>query len=297
MRRTNRKKRESRRRPDLDLAIKGFRFAFGLRTYVMGVLNVTPDSFSDGGKYCDLQKAVRHAAEMANEGADIIDVGGESTRPGACDIGEDEEMRRVVEVVKTISKKVGLPVSIDTRKAPVAEAAIKAGACIINDVSGMKHDPRMAKVAARHGAAVILMHMKGSPRDMQADPQYHDVIADIIKSLKESVGLARRAGVKEEKIIVDPGIGFGKTLEHNLEILNRLGELKKLGRPICIGTSRKSFIGKVLNIEDPRDRLTGTIASSAIAVMNGANILRVHDVSQARSAARMADSILRIRMR
>jgi len=261
----------------------------------MGVLNVTPDSFSDGGKYYDTQKAIGHAVEMAREGADIIDVGGESTRPAAYDISEDEEMRRVIKVVKAISKKVDIPISIDTRKAAVAKAAIREGASIINDVSGLKHDPKMAKVAAQAGVAVIVMHMKGTPRDMQQHPRYRDVVREIIESMKESIRIAERAGIKKEKIIVDPGIGFGKTVGHNLEILNRLGELKALGRPICVGTSRKSFIGKVLNLEDPRDRLAGTIATCAIAVMNGANLLRVHDVSEARSAAAMADGVLRMK--
>ncbi len=261
----------------------------------MGVLNTTPDSFSDGGKYYDTEKAITRALEMAREGADIIDIGGESTRPAAYDVSEDEEMRRVIAVVRAISKKIEVPISIDTRKAAVAESAIKEGASIINDVSGMKHDPNMAKVAARNNVAVILMHMKGTPRDMQSSPRYRDVVADIIKSLKESIGIARHAGVKEKKIIIDPGIGFGKTVEHNLEILNRLDEFKALGRPICVGTSRKSFIGKVLNLKDPNDRLAGTIATSAISVMNGANILRVHDVRQGCSTAAMADSILRIK--
>lgn len=261
----------------------------------MGVLNVTPDSFSDGGKYFDTQKAVEHALEMAREGADIIDVGGESTRPGACDVSEDEEMRRVTVVVRAISKKIDVPISIDTRKSAVAEAAIREGAGIINDVSGLKHDPKMAKVAARHGVALILMHMKGVPRDMQERARYRCVMTDIVKSLRGSVGAARRAGVKEEKIIIDPGIGFGKTVEHNLEILNRLEELKALGLPVCVGASRKSFIGKVLNLENPGDRLAGTIAVSAVAVMNGANLLRVHDVKEARAAASMADSILRMK--
>lgn len=260
----------------------------------MGVLNVTPDSFSDGGKYYDPQKAVAHALRMAREGADIIDVGGESTRPAAYDISEEEEMRRVIAVVKTISKKVSIPISIDTRKAAVAFAAIREGASIINDVSGLKYDPKMARVAAKAGVAVIVMHMKGTPRDMQDAPQYRDIVAEIIRDLKESIKIAKASGVKEEKIIIDPGIGFGKTVGHNLEILNRLGAFKALGRPICVGASRKSFIGKVLNLEDPGDRLTGTIASSAIAVMNGANLLRVHDVRHGRSAASMADSVLRM---
>ena len=265
----------------------------GNGTYIMGVLNVTPDSFSDGGKYYNKRSAIERAIAMAAEGADIIDVGGESTRPGAHTISREEEAARVVPVVAAISEKIDIPVSIDTRKAKVAEAAIKAGASIINDVSGLKYDPGMAKVAAGYGAGVIVMHMKGSPFDMQRSPRYDNLIAEIRAALKESIRIARAAGIEEEKIIIDPGIGFGKTVNHNLEILNRLGEFKSLGKPICVGTSRKSFIGSVLNLPATADRMAGTIATCVMSIMNGADILRVHDVKEAAQAAAITDRILK----
>ena len=265
---------------------------FSDKTYIMGVLNVTPDSFSDGGLFFDRDKAVERALEMVREGASIVDVGGESTRPGAKEISLDEELSRVIPVIESISKEIDALISIDTRKAHVAAAATRAGASIINDVSGLKHDPDMAKVVARHGATVIVMHMKGTPQDMQHDPRYGDLISEIITSLRESIDIAKRAGVEEEKIIIDPGIGFGKTVAHNLEILNRLGEFKVLGHPICIGTSRKSFIGKVLNETDTDSRLSGTIATCTIAIAKGANIIRVHDVKEAHAAAVLSDRVL-----
>ncbi|MCX5668079.1 MAG: dihydropteroate synthase [Candidatus Omnitrophica bacterium] len=257
----------------------------------MGVLNVTPDSFYDKGRFFDQKKAVKHALDMERDGADIIDVGGESTRPGAPDVSVDEELRRVVPVIRAISKKVRAAVSIDTRKAKVADAALKAGASIVNDVSALKGDPGMAGVVAKHRAKIILMHMKGRPKDMQADPKYIDVVKDIARSLKGSIDLAKRAGIKDDKIIIDPGIGFGKTVGHNLEILRGLGYFKKLGYPLCVGTSRKSFIGKILGCEDPEDRLAGSLATAAVAAMNGANIIRAHDVGLTRQVLRMVDSI------
>ena len=263
------------------------------RTYIMGVLNVTPDSFSDGGKYYNKRRAVARAIEMAAQGADIIDVGGESTRPGARDISVEEELLRVVPVIEAMSKRCEVSISVDTRKAKVAEAAIKAGACIINDISGLKHDPGMAKVAAKYNAVVIVMHMRGNPRNMQRSPRYKNLIADIKSELRESIRIAKRSGVKEKNVIIDPGIGFGKTVEHNLEILNRLDEFRDLGRPICVGTSRKSFIGKILNSYRASDRLTGTIATCTAAIMKGADILRVHDVKEAVEAAMITDRILR----
>lgn len=259
----------------------------------MGILNVTPDSFSDGGKFLDKAAAVRRGLEMARDGADIIDVGGESTRPGACDITLDEELKRVIPVIEALSAKIDIPISIDTRKAMVADLAIKAGAAIINDVSGLKNDPGMASIAAKNNAELILMHMKGTPRNMQKRPRYKSLVNDIISDLKKAIRLAKRAGVDENKIMIDPGIGFGKTAEHNLEILNRLGEFKKLGRPICVGTSRKSFIGKISKKDDPADRLIGTIASSVIAIVNGADIIRVHDVREAYEAAMVTSSVLK----
>jgi dihydropteroate synthase len=257
----------------------------------MGVLNVTPDSFYDRGKFFDQKKAVKHALDMERAGADIIDVGGESTRPGASDVSVDEELRRVEPVIRAISKKVKAAVSVDTRKAKVADAALKAGASIVNDVSALRDDPCMAGVVAKHRAGIILMHMKGKPRDMQAGPRYTDTVKDITRSLKGSIALAKRAGVKDDKIIIDPGIGFGKTVEHNLDILRGLRRFKKLGYPLCVGASRKSFIGKILGSEDPEDRLAGSLAAAAIAAANGANIIRAHDVALTRQALDIVDSI------
>ena len=268
---------------------------FSGRTYIMGVLNVTPDSFSDGGKYYGKRRAIAHAVRMAAEGADIIDVGGESTRPGGRDISETEECSRVIPVIEAISRKLDLPISIDTRKAWVAEAALRAGATIINDVSGLKHDPLMAGVAARYNATVIVMHMKGTPRNMQKSPRYRNLIPEIKSELRESLKIARAAGIDKEKIVIDPGIGFGKTVKHNLEILNRLAEFKELGASICVGTSRKSFIGRILNKPCAGDRLAGTIAASVFAIIRGADILRVHDVKEAVEAAAITDSILKSR--
>ncbi|MDD5174004.1 MAG: dihydropteroate synthase [Candidatus Omnitrophica bacterium] len=267
------------------------RLPYSDRTYVMGVLNVTPDSFYDKGRFFDLKKAVKRALDIEREGADIIDVGGESTRPGASDVGVDEELKRVVPVIRAISKRIKAAISVDTRKSEVAEAALKAGASIVNDVSALRDDPCMAGVVAKYRAGIILMHMKGSPRDMQIDPIYIDVVKDIIKSLKVSINLAKRAGIKDDKIIIDPGIGFGKTVGHNLEILRTLECFKKIGYPLCIGTSRKSFIGKILGSKDPEDRLAGSLATAVIAAVNGANIIRVHDVRLTRQALRITDSI------
>ncbi|MCX5665814.1 MAG: dihydropteroate synthase [Candidatus Omnitrophica bacterium] len=262
------------------------------RTYIMGVLNVTPDSFYDKGKFFDQKKAVKRALDMEREGADIIDVGGESTRPGAVDVSVDEELKRVLPVIRAISKKVKAAISIDTRKAKVADAALKAGASIVNDVSALVADPKMAGVVAKHRAGIILMHMRGKPKDMQADPEYVDAVKDISGSLKKSIDLAKKSGIKDDKIIIDPGIGFGKTVEHNLQILRGFKSFKKLGYPICIGTSRKSFIGKILGCKDPEDRLAGSIATAAVAAMNGADIIRTHDVGITRQALKMVDSII-----
>ena len=262
------------------------------KTYVMGVLNVTPDSFYDKGRFFDQKKAVKHAIEMERDGADIIDVGGESTRPGALDVSLEEEMRRVIPVISAISKKIKTAISIDTRKAGVADAALKAGASIVNDISALKEDPRMAGVVAKHRAGIILMHMKGRPKDMQDSPEYADVVKDITKSLKESIDIAEEAGVEDDKIIIDPGIGFGKTVEHNLEILRDIRIFKKLGYPLCIGVSRKSFIGKILGSKDPEDRLAGSLAAAVAAVIGGANIIRTHDVGSTRQALKIADGII-----
>jgi dihydropteroate synthase len=264
------------------------------RTLVMGVLNVTPDSFSDGGCFYDPKDAVKRAISMARDGADIIDIGGESTRPGASRISTKEEIDRVVPVIRAISKKLEIPISIDTRSSPVALEAIRAGASIINDVSGFSFDPEMARVVARHKVYVILMHSKGTPDIMQKNPVYKDVVNEIYSSLGSKVALAVKAGIKKERIILDPGIGFGKTVKHNIEILNRLDEICAMGFPVCVGVSRKSFIGKILDIKDPMDRLTGSIASSVFAIIKGARIVRTHDVRETVEASRITDSLVNI---
>jgi len=264
---------------------------FGQRTYIMGILNVTPDSFSDGGKFHKLEDALSQAHRLIAAGADIIDIGGESTRPGAKNVPVHEELKRVIPVISALRKKKIL-ISIDTRKAAVAEAALSAGAHIINDISALRHDPRMAKVAAKYKVPVILMHMLKNPKTMQKNPVYKDLIFDIMTYFQESLEIAGRAGIKENRLIIDPGFGFGKTVEHNLEILKRLKEFKVLGRPILIGTSRKSTIGKILSLP-PGERLMGTAATVAIAISNGVDIIRVHDVAAMKKAAKMTDAIVR----
>lgn len=278
---------------DYKLNCNGHILDLGRRTYVMGILNVTPDSFSDGGMYLDPDKAVEHAKEMAAHGADIIDIGGESTRPGAEPLSEEEELTRVIPVIERLSKEIDTPISIDTYKSRVAERALQAGACIVNDISGLRFSPDMAKVAADHGAALVIMHIKGTPRDMQKNPVYGDVVREISEYLLEGIEIAVEAGVDREKIVIDPGIGFGKTLEHNLDILNRLGEFKTLGRPILIGPSRKRFIGMALDQGEPEQRIEGTAATIALAIERGANIVRVHDVLQMARVAKMTDAIIK----
>jgi len=259
-------------------------------TKLMGVVNVTPDSFSDGGLYLDPEAATAHGRELAAAGAEILDVGGESTRPGAEAVAEDEELRRVVPVIQGLIATQA-EVSIDTSKAAVAAAALDAGAEIVNDVTALRGDPEMAALCAERGATVVLMHMRGEPRTMQDDPRYDDVVAEVKAFLAERLDVATGAGIAEEKVWLDPGIGFGKTAAHNMELLRRLGELRELGRPLVIGTSRKSFIGKV-DGSAADDRLGGTIASSVLAAAEGAEVLRVHDVAEVRQALAVATAIL-----
>jgi dihydropteroate synthase len=256
---------------------------------LMGVVNVTPDSFSDGGQYLDPAAAIRHGEELVGDGASILDVGGESTRPGAVEVDEAEELRRVEPVVAALA--AGATVSIDTSKLAVAEAALDAGAGIVNDVSAFQRDPGMAGLCAERGVGVVLMHMPGNPRTMQDDPRYEDVVADVKAFLAGRMEFAVGEGVDEERIWLDPGIGFGKTLEHNLELLRRLGELRELGRPLVIGASRKSFIGKVDGSE-VEDRIGGSIASSVLAAAEGADVLRVHDVAETAQAVKVAEAVL-----
>jgi dihydropteroate synthase len=256
---------------------------------LMGVVNVTPDSFSDGGRYLDADAAIRHGEELVRDGASILDVGGESTRPGAVEVDEAEELRRVEPVVTALAK--GATVSIDTSKLAVAEAALDAGASIVNDVTAFQHDPEMAALCAERGVGVVLMHMPGNPRTMQDDPRYDDVVEEVKAFLAGRMEFALAEGVAEERIWLDPGIGFGKTLEHNLELLRRLGELRELGRPLVIGASRKSFIGK---IDGSRvdERIGGSIASSVLAAAEGADVLRVHDVAEMSQALAVTSAIL-----
>jgi len=262
------------------------------RTHLMGILNVTPDSFSDGGMFLDPGNAISHGIELASQGADIIDIGGESTRPGAKPLLPDEELRRIIPVIEGLSGEIDIPISIDTYKSLIAEKAIEAGAEMINDISGLHFDPKMADVAAKYDVPVVVMHIKGTPEIMQLDVHYDCLLTEIMEYLEESTEIAERAGVDERQIIIDPGIGFGKSVEDNLRIISRLTEFKSLGKPIMLGLSRKSFIGRILNAEVDQ-RAEGTLASISAAIMNGANILRVHDVAPARKAAQMADAILR----
>jgi dihydropteroate synthase len=260
---------------------------------LMGVVNVTPDSFSDGGLFLDADAAIRHGEELVRDGADILDVGGESTRPGAEEVPAEEETARTEPVVSALATE-GHTVSIDTSKLAVAEAALDAGAAIVNDVTALRGDPEIAELCAGHEAGLVLMHMQGDPRTMQANPTYADVVDDVKAFLAERTEAAVAAGISEERIWLDPGIGFGKTLQHNLALLRRLGELRELGRPLVVGTSRKSFIGKIDGSEVD-DRLGGTVASSVLAAASGADVIRVHDVREAAQALKLAGAVLGVR--
>jgi dihydropteroate synthase len=268
----------------------------GERTLVMGVLNVTPDSFSDGGKFFDPQRAVEQALAMEQAGADLLDIGGESTRPGSAGISAEEELDRVLPVLQALRGLLKIPVSIDTKKSEVAEAALEAGAQIINDISGLKNDPRIAEVAARSHVPLILMHMRGEPRTMQAGPFARDVMKDVMQRLRKSAAVARKAGVAKSQIILDPGIGFGKSFGQNYELLQRLPELAKLGYPLLLGTSRKGFLGATLTREGrpapPEERIWGTAATVTASILNGAHIVRVHDVAEMVQVALVADCLL-----
>ena len=259
-------------------------------TKLMGVVNVTPDSFSDGGLYLDPEAAIAHGRELTEAGAEILDVGGESTRPGAAPVDAAEELRRVVPVIQGLGG-AGCAISVDTSKAPVAAAALEAGATIVNDVTALRGDPEMASLCADRDATVVLMHMLGEPRTMQDDPRYDDVVAEVKAFLAGRLEAAVAAGIAEEDVWLDPGIGFGKTAAHNMELLRRLGELRDLGRPLVIGTSRKSFIGRV-DGSGPGERLGGTIASSVLAAAEGAEVLRVHDVAEVSQALAVTAAIL-----
>jgi dihydropteroate synthase len=278
-------------RKRFELRCRGGDLQLGEKTLVMGVLNITPDSFSDGGLFLEPAKAIEHGLLMAKQGADIIDVGGESSRPGAEAVPLDEELRRVIPVIAGLASRLEIPVSVDTYKAQVAEQAIEAGAQMINDISGLRFDSQMPAVAARFDTPLIIMHIKGNPKTMQQAPHYDNVMGEIIASLREKIERAEQHGVDPHQVIVDPGIGFGKRVQDNLSILNRLDELAILERPILIGTSRKSFIGAVLK-QEVDQRAIGTLATVAVSVLKGAHIVRVHDVPAIRQTAAMVDAII-----
>lgn len=270
-----------------ELVVGSKRFSFD-RTIIMGVLNVTPDSFSDGGLYIEPGKALERAMQMVEEGCDILDVGGESTRPFSSPVSTNEELKRVVPVIERV-KDLDVPISIDTHKPEVARKALEIGAHMVNDVSGLRND-EMVKLAADNEVPVIIMHMKGESKTMQANPEYEDVVREIKEFFEMRTEKAKDGGIKPNKIIIDPGIGFGKNMEHNLEILKRLDEFKSLGYPILVGTSRKSFLGDILGL-DVVDRLEGSLAAMAAAIMNGANIVRIHDVKESVRVARLLDAV------
>jgi dihydropteroate synthase len=270
---------------------RGKTFELGQRTWLVGVVNVTPDSFFDGGLYFEPARAIDRALALAAEGADIIDIGGESSRPGSNPIPAKEEKKRILPVVEVLKQKNSVLISVDTTKAEVAEAALAAGADIINDISAGRFDPRMLPIAARNGAAVILMHMKGTPRTMQIAPHYDDVLGEVKAFLSERLEAAESCGLPRESILLDPGIGFGKLIDHNLILLNNLGALAELGRPLVVGISRKSFLGKILKVE-AQDRLEGTIAAAVVSILRGASLLRVHDIQAVKQAVAVAEAIM-----
>lgn len=266
---------------------------YGERTLVMGVLNVTPDSFSDGGRFFSFDQAISHAEQMIVEGADIIDVGGESTRPGSEFVSEAEELRRVIPLIERLASSSSIPISIDTTKSSVARAALEAGAEIVNDISGLRFDSAIADEVAKADAGLILMHSRGTPKDMQQLPPVEDIMSEVITGLRQCVSIAEQRGVRREGIAIDPGIGFGKTAEQNVELIAKLGQLTREfpDLPLMIGTSRKSFIGKLLGDAPADQRLYGTLASVVAAVMKGAQIVRVHEVKPAVEAVKIADAI------
>lgn len=278
------------------LRIGNINFSIGKQTIVMGILNVTPDSFSDGGKFFSVDDAVNQAIKIEEEGADIIDIGGESTRPGAKEISSDEELNRVLPVIEKLIGKINIPISIDTYKSDVAKKALDLGVSMVNDVTALQGDKNLAYVVAEYDVPICLMHMKGNPKNMQAKPEYKDIVKEIYEFLKERADYAISCDIKEENIIIDPGLGFGKRtgsgIEDNCEIIDRLTELKNLGFPIMVGPSRKTFIGNILGGKEPlsvSDRLEGSLAAACLAVRNGADIVRVHDVKETRRCVDFVD--------
>jgi len=269
-------------------------FAWGERTYLMGVLNVTPDSFSDGGLHASPQAAIARGLELAGAGADLLDIGGESTRPGAAAVSTDEELQRVLPVIEELHARIDVPLSVDTSKSAVARAALGAGAAMVNDVTAFAGDSELAAVTAAAGAAACLMHMQGTPRTMQSDPRYEDVVAEVLEQLQTAIDRAEAGGMPRVRVLIDPGIGFGKTPAHNLFLLRHLPELRVLGCPVLVGTSRKSFVGALTGQKAPHRRLFGTLGSvAAVAARAGADLVRVHDVGEAREALAVVDAISR----
>lgn len=285
------------RRKIYRLKLKPRTLVLGERTLVLGVLNVTPDSFSDGGKFFRVEDAVSAALAMERAGADILDIGAESTRPGSTGISGEEELERLLPVLERLRGRLKIPISIDTQKARVAEMAIGAGAEMLNDISGLKHDPKIAEVAARSGVPLVLMHMRGTPRTMQKKPWAKDVLKDVLRGLRESVAIAERAGVRKSQIILDPGIGFGKSFAQNYELLTKLPALARLGYPLMVGTSRKGFLGATLarngNPLPAEERIWGTAATVAASILRGAHIVRVHDVEEMVQVAKVTDCLLK----
>jgi dihydropteroate synthase len=292
LRRGRQVRRAARRRPALAIPCRTTRLVYRGRPLVMGIVNVTPDSFSDGGRFAGAAEAVAHGLRLEEEGADLLDVGGESTRPGAEPVPAAEERRRVLPVIARLADRVRIPISVDTSKAEVAREALEAGASLVNDVTALRGDPEMAAVVARGRAALVLMHMRGQPRTMQRAPRYRDVAGEVAAFLAQAARRAEAAGVERSRILLDPGLGFGKTVAHNLILLRSLGRLASLGYPLVLGPSRKSFIGKALNAE-VGDRLAGTLACVAFAQRHGAHVVRVHDVKATVQLVKMLEAIER----
>jgi dihydropteroate synthase len=280
-------------RLEFDLKCGKFCLKLGKKTLIMGILNVTPDSFSDGGVYFKKGDALKRACQMEEEGADIIDIGGESSRPYSESVSIKEELKRVIPVIGKLAKRLKIPISVDTCKSEVARCALEEGASLVNDITALRHDNKLVEIVKKYDVPLVIMHMRGLPRDMQDNPEYKDVVSDIIEFLRERIEFLKAKGIKEERLVVDPGIGFGKTKTDNLEILRRLDEFKVLKRPMLIGTSRKSFIGKVLDL-NVNERIFGTAATVTFSIIKGAHIVRVHDVRVMREVSRMTDAILNL---
>jgi dihydropteroate synthase len=280
------------------LKLRSGTLLLGERTLIMGVLNITPDSFSDGGRFFSLKRAIDGALAMVRGGADILDIGAESTRPGSAGISAAEELQRLLPVLEALRARLKIPISVDTQKAGVAEIALGVGAALLNDISGLKNDPRMAEVAAKFGVPLILMHMRGTPHTMQKQPFAKNALKDVIAGLRRSIAIARRAGVRKSQIILDPGVGFGKSFWQNYELLAKLPELAKLGYPVLVGTSRKGFLGATLASHGkpapPEARIWGTAATVTASILSGAHIVRVHDVAEMAQVAKVADALRKV---